>query len=64
MNETQLSPIDFQLLISKFQKKIKIKRYSTHTEKLYMRYVRDFIHYFRYIDSSELGLPPKKRTLG
>ncbi|RPJ76539.1 MAG: integron integrase [Alphaproteobacteria bacterium] len=55
MNEKQLSPIEFQLLVSKFQKKIKIKRYSTHTEELYLRYVRDYIQYFRYIDPSELN---------
>jgi integron integrase len=63
MTEKQLSPIDFQLLVSKFHKKIKIKRYSSHTEELYLRYVRDYIQYFRYIDPLELNTPEIEKYL-
>jgi integron integrase len=55
MIEKQLFPNEFQLLVSKFQKKIRIKRYSIHTEALYLRYVRDYFHYFHYIDPLELN---------
>lgn len=63
MNTNHLSSTEFQLIIQKFQKKIIIKRYSPHTEELYLRYVRDFIEYFRYIDPSELNVPEIEKYL-